>query len=515
MPQGKKQKIVLIVLTIIWVLITALRVWSMYSYSERKPVEVNNEAQTLEKGLYFNLVYKNYNTDFRKAFDYINLNISEFLTKSLSEKPGDPIIQAKLCIVEYARETTAQLQENRKKQDIAKDASTNSAIAFKKIKDNPKASPEMIETLQALYFTPGSSLAPQFDKTKLETYINKNFEYWYRDYSLFRLYQLTGNTSAGNAIVSKAGDIAKRVLFGAILLLIICVAGFAGFFILLILPLASYFVYSEYSLTGERISDLNNPAFSGLLPWKAWLVFIGWELLRFFAALNLGFIASRHTGLPIIIMFIAYLGVYACILWFAFRVFSDKIAKDSKTEDSNHQEEESPEPPSPVTTFSVQAIGINKPGGLNPFWGIIFGIAGYCAAIPLVITGSYLYKYVAGSFPKSQNVALDIIGNINTVADGIMIFLLIGVIGPIFEEILFRGYIYTTLRRYMPAYACVLLVSFLFSAIHFDFNMLLGLFIIGAVLAVLYERTGSLTPSIVTHMIWNSMTFFLMITLIK
>jgi membrane protease YdiL (CAAX protease family) len=45
--------------------------------------------------------------------------------------------------------------------------------------------------------------------------------------------------------------------------------------------------------------------------------------------------------------------------------------------------------------------------------------------------------------------------------------------------------------------------------------MLLGLFIIGAVLAVLYERTGSLTPSIVTHMIWNSMTFFLMITLIK
>lgn len=81
------------------------------------------------------------------------------------------------------------------------------------------------------------------------------------------------------------------------------------------------------------------------------------------------------------------------------------------------------------------------------------------------------------------------------------------VIAPIAEEILFRGFLYTTLRRYAPPLGAILLSAVVFSLVHGFAYGFLQLFVIGFLLAYLYERTGSLVASIAAHAANNLYSF--------
>lgn len=72
---------------------------------------------------------------------------------------------------------------------------------------------------------------------------------------------------------------------------------------------------------------------------------------------------------------------------------------------------------------------------------------------------------------------------------------------PVFEEILFRGLLYGPMRRKVGPIMAGVLTSFLFALIH-GANYV-HLFVLGAVLVYLYERTQSLVPSILFHMFMN------------
>ena len=82
------------------------------------------------------------------------------------------------------------------------------------------------------------------------------------------------------------------------------------------------------------------------------------------------------------------------------------------------------------------------------------------------------------------------------------ILFLVCVLVPIGEEIFFRGFIYGTLRRWGLATAVVLSALF-FSAVHQQIVHSLPIFVLGVVLAVVYERTRSLLPSMVIHAVNN------------
>lgn len=86
---------------------------------------------------------------------------------------------------------------------------------------------------------------------------------------------------------------------------------------------------------------------------------------------------------------------------------------------------------------------------------------------------------------------------------------LVAVLGPLFEEILFRGAIYTSMRQVMPAALAIPLNGLLFSAVHGDLNTLIPLATLGMLLAYGYERTRSLATSTVCHCLWNGQTFLL------
>lgn len=80
---------------------------------------------------------------------------------------------------------------------------------------------------------------------------------------------------------------------------------------------------------------------------------------------------------------------------------------------------------------------------------------------------------------------------------GIVVFLAVGV-APFVEELFFRGYAYPVLKRHMGRHA-LWASALVFASVHMYVINFLPVFVIGMLLARLYERTGSLAAAIVAH----------------
>lgn len=86
-------------------------------------------------------------------------------------------------------------------------------------------------------------------------------------------------------------------------------------------------------------------------------------------------------------------------------------------------------------------------------------------------------------------------------------------VAPVAEEIFFRGFLYRAIRSRMPMIAAALAAGLLFGAVHWDFStskMLLvvpPLALLGTLLCLLYERTGSLYPPIAWHVLNNCLAY--------
>ena len=87
--------------------------------------------------------------------------------------------------------------------------------------------------------------------------------------------------------------------------------------------------------------------------------------------------------------------------------------------------------------------------------------------------------------------------------------LAIAVIGPVLEELLFRGAITKALlQQYSPTKA-ILLSAFLFGVFHINPAQILPAFLIGILFAWTYYKTASLIPCILMHILNNSLSVFL------
>jgi len=84
--------------------------------------------------------------------------------------------------------------------------------------------------------------------------------------------------------------------------------------------------------------------------------------------------------------------------------------------------------------------------------------------------------------------------------------LLIVIAAPIGEETCFRGMLFGGLRTRLPRIAAALVSGLVFGALHATTGLsaVPPLIFFGFVLALLYERTGSIVPGIILHMLNNS-----------
>lgn len=82
--------------------------------------------------------------------------------------------------------------------------------------------------------------------------------------------------------------------------------------------------------------------------------------------------------------------------------------------------------------------------------------------------------------------------------------LLIGVFGPFCEECVFRGVFLQSYRKSGRILGAMLLSSLLFGLMHLNFNQASYAIVIGFMLAMLAEATGSLWSSVLCHALFNT-----------
>jgi len=79
-------------------------------------------------------------------------------------------------------------------------------------------------------------------------------------------------------------------------------------------------------------------------------------------------------------------------------------------------------------------------------------------------------------------------------------------IGPILEEIIFRGFILKSMQKYGNLTA-IIVTSILFSMFHLNLVQFVNPVLMGIVLAFIAIKSKSIVPSIIAHIFNNSITF--------
>lgn len=79
-------------------------------------------------------------------------------------------------------------------------------------------------------------------------------------------------------------------------------------------------------------------------------------------------------------------------------------------------------------------------------------------------------------------------------------------VAPVCEEIIFRGYLYPAAKRLAGPWVAAVASALIFSAAHGNVVALVPLFILGLMLVLLYEWTGSIWAPMAVHFLFNAAT---------
>jgi membrane protease YdiL (CAAX protease family) len=88
-----------------------------------------------------------------------------------------------------------------------------------------------------------------------------------------------------------------------------------------------------------------------------------------------------------------------------------------------------------------------------------------------------------------------------------LIGLSVVVVAPFAESVFFQGFMYGGLRRYLPVLPAALFSGLIFSLAHVNPGLILPFTVIGALFAIVYERSGSLYATIAVHFVFNTVAF--------
>ena len=152
----------------------------------------------------------------------------------------------------------------------------------------------------------------------------------------------------------------------------------------------------------------------------------------------------------------------------------------------------------------------------RPFYSFILMILILVLDFLLIfVVYDFLYELLMPSLVEE-----DLFYDSSSSKDPLILFLLfisLSVAAPIFEEIVFRGYILQKLRKSFSDIFSILLSGILFGTAHWSIFAPFDLYQTGAatiggfLYAWLTIRTESLWPSIIAHSLWNGGIFLLML----
>ena len=312
-----------------------------------------------------------------------------------------------------------------------------------------------------------------------EVIIQKNLDSWFRYRALTQLYQLQQRQDALLSLQAKEQEVAQQAILK--LALIGVIPGFGGLLGVGLL----LFLLIQRLLQGKQSILATNGDLAWETPWDAetiWQVlifgffFVGQLLLPLLFSL-LGFnptgLSVREKAFYVLFSYLLLAAGGLSVLYFSIKPFLP-ISQD---------------------WFRLE---------LKNNW-IIWGIGGYLVALPLVIIVSLINQQIwQGQGGSNPILPLALEGKDSVAL--LIFFLTAAVAAPIFEEIIFRGFLLPSLTRYMSVWGAVVASSLLFAIAHLSLSEVLPLATLGMVLGFVYTRSRNLLAPMLLHSLWNSGT---------
>jgi membrane protease YdiL (CAAX protease family) len=155
-----------------------------------------------------------------------------------------------------------------------------------------------------------------------------------------------------------------------------------------------------------------------------------------------------------------------------------------------------------VALRSLAGLGLRAPRLRDVVWGGGGAIAMFFAAAAVgALQDAVLHV-------KTDEVQVEYLRNAHGAA--LAGFVLIAcAAAPFTEELIFRGFVFNALRRYLPTAVAVLIAGIVFGAAHYqpgNAGAIAPLAAGGIVLALVYYRSGSLVASMIAHALFNLVT---------
>lgn len=150
----------------------------------------------------------------------------------------------------------------------------------------------------------------------------------------------------------------------------------------------------------------------------------------------------------------------------------------------------------------LKSIGVNFK---NFMANVFYGVVGYLAAIPvlfLVLILTAIIIRLTNYTPKEQ-VVVEMFMRQTNPAFLIYTSIFAAIAGPVAEELFFRGFMYSAVKKYIGIFWATMITASLFALLHGHVVGFLPIMVLGILLAYLYERTGTLVSSVTVHILHN------------
>lgn len=335
--------------------------------------------------------------------------------------------------------------------------------------------PEIVETANTLK----QLWINQEIKDSTEQIIQQNLDKWFEYNSLSKLYKLQNRENDLSQIKAQELEIAKKAIVKLFLIGVIpFIGGVIGFGLFI-------FLLGEWAIKKERSFLSTSTAIPWETPWNmetVWQVlivgffFIGQIVLPYI----FGLIGINPTNLTLafkaLYVFLTYCTMAGCgffVLYFSLKEFF----------------------PLPKMWFNFNLT----------FKGFLWGIGGYLVALPLVVAVSLINQELWQGQGGSNPLLFLALQSQDKLALALF-FITASIAAPIFEEIIFRGFLLPSLTRYLPIWGAVIVSSLVFAGAHLSLSEVLPLTILGVVLGFVYMRSQNLLSSMLLHSLWNSGT---------
>jgi membrane protease YdiL (CAAX protease family) len=143
------------------------------------------------------------------------------------------------------------------------------------------------------------------------------------------------------------------------------------------------------------------------------------------------------------------------------------------------------------------------------FMGFVNLLAVWPIMMAAITVTMFVAKLISGAeYEMQRHQQLELIAEYSQLPLRIMIVFLAVVIAPLLEEMLFRGFVQTTIRSFFnirnSAWPAIAASSVFFAIMHAEPGHWPALFILGVCLGYSYEKSGSLFRPIFIHLFFNA-----------